>query len=865
MDFKSILPSHVRPPKRRGSFLPRTVLADRVFKATCEAQLVLVVAPSGYGKTTLLTEVFNTLEHTNTQAIWINVSDAGHDEAWLSLALTQQISSMCDVPLGNIDTFTSLVFDHFTEEQPLHVFIDNWNFLDESKSASLFERILQETAGLVRFIVSSRSNPSFNYEPLRLDGDFVVFTSSDLSFSTIECAQVLFDANSVPKPLLPLVEKTEGWPAAVQMLRLALKEAGHGFAERMDFKGSRADMTRYLSSSFFDHLPKKRQSFLLDLALFPEFNLALIDDVLGQNAAEQVKDLVHNGVFISEVARESGSYRLHPLLRDYLLERRKSGAQVGTSDDILKRAALFERQQGSYENAITFSINAKAHDIALDLISEEGPRLNSAGKVRKFSEWAHQLSTQNVDLPADVTRWHIWSLVFSGRWQEAAILAEDRPEAVDAEIQTVIATFSDNLELMQDGLANWRRERRTEDPPFQTAVMYCAEAIAFLATGQNSDAETSLHKAGFAIEQTESMFGRIWVKALTAMSYLLHGRVDIGERVIREAIKLAERYFGPKAHICSICREVAAIIAAERCADEQARRDLEQADEAEKIAHIPFIMLYTEHYSKILKTPWHSPAETTAMANPQLGLLQRALVLRDELRAYPDEATADNLWNVYKTVSGSELVDDMTSTWSLGHMQVSNSARLHLIKNEPREALAILTPLLRRIGRGEEGISSWTLDVLKAAALDRNGDRRAAVRLLIATTEKIVSGGALKTLVAERAFLEPLLPALAEAGLRAPLGDPEGWRRLRDLLQLKAFENETKAKPDPSEILEEPTDRERELLEFIHYGLSNQEIADRLGITVPTVKWHLHNLFGKLGVRNRSSAVRVGRETGFIQ
>ena len=60
------------------------------------------------------------------------------------------------------------------------------------------------------------------------------------------------------------------------------------------------------------------------------------------------------------------------------------------------------------------------------------------------------------------------------------------------------------------------------------------------------------------------------------------------------------------------------------------------------------------------------------------------------------------------------------------------------------------------------------------------------------------------------------------------------------------------------------TEREREMLEFLDGGLSNQEIGVRLGIAVPTVKWHLHNLFSKIEVRNRASAVRLARDLHLI-
>uniref|UniRef100_UPI0038BC63B4 response regulator transcription factor n=1 Tax=Aromatoleum toluclasticum TaxID=92003 RepID=UPI0038BC63B4 len=54
------------------------------------------------------------------------------------------------------------------------------------------------------------------------------------------------------------------------------------------------------------------------------------------------------------------------------------------------------------------------------------------------------------------------------------------------------------------------------------------------------------------------------------------------------------------------------------------------------------------------------------------------------------------------------------------------------------------------------------------------------------------------------------------------------------------------------------------MLGFLDSGLSNQEIADRLGLTVGTVKWHLHNLFMKLRVRNRSAAIFKAKRAGLL-
>jgi len=71
------------------------------------------------------------------------------------------------------------------------------------------------------------------------------------------------------------------------------------------------------------------------------------------------------------------------------------------------------------------------------------------------------------------------------------------------------------------------------------------------------------------------------------------------------------------------------------------------------------------------------------------------------------------------------------------------------------------------------------------------------------------------------------------------------------------------AQANPDATTDVLTRREIEILELIEQGLTNQQIASRLSLTVHTVKNHVHNLLGKLGVASRSEAVTVFRATKY--
>ena len=168
--------------------------------------------------------------------------------------------------------------------------------------------------------------------------------------------------------------------------------------------------------------------------------------------------------------------------------------------------------------------------------------------------------------------------------------------------------------------------------------------------------------------------------------------------------------------------------------------------------------------------------------------------------------------------------------------------------------------------RKGRGLADMQLTLLRASALYRMGKQATALRLVIQCAETAVRDGLYRPFLRERRFIEPMFKQLAEAGERTPLGnDPRAWRRFCDLLGLEVrAEARLVQTAEAHDAGFQITEREREMLEFLDGGLSNQEIGVRLGIAVPTVKWHLHNLFSKIEVRNRASAVRLARDLHLI-
>ncbi|MFM6854260.1 MAG: hypothetical protein ACKOUM_09295, partial [Sphingopyxis sp.] len=476
-----ILPAHTRPPRRRDGLLPRPALVARVAQAAVENRLVLISAASGFGKTTLLADTHRHVTQQGARALWLSVVEGEQDAGWLARALVDQLARLYDAEPAAGDDFGTLA-SRLVGDQPVIVMIDNWNMLESDAVNALFDRILAECEGLAHFVITSRTIPGFLFETLRLAGSFAGFTSRDLAFSTQEANDVLAGTAPDSPRLFSLIERTEGWPAGVQLLRLALEQQAGGIGPAFDFSGTRADVAEYLGKAFFRHAPADRRAFLCNIAVLDELSADILACALDDpSAAATFHAVARDNLFLSETHDRSGRLRFHSLFRDFLLSQHAQHA-TAPKTAVLQRAMDYHAGRGERELAIRYAIQADQRDAALALLAEYGPMLSGEGRVFQYAQWVDILRQRGVATTPSIDHWYCWSLVFSGRWREGVAFAAGNIAPVDAEIATIIAAFSDDQPALSRALDGWLAQA-DRGGPFRTAVMQCAIAIAGMAHG----------------------------------------------------------------------------------------------------------------------------------------------------------------------------------------------------------------------------------------------------------------------------------------------------------------------------------------------------------------------------------------------
>ena len=866
---KSRLLAHIRPPKERSGLLARPRLTGALVEAALNRRLVLVTAPSVFGKTTLLADAFRKLETDEAARIWLSVTDADRDPVWLGRMLLEQLAEQYQAQPLEGEDFGGYV-NRLGGGTLVVVMIDNWNFIESEATNHYFDRLLRETEGLANFVVASRSHPGFLFETYRMSDDYAAFGMRDLTFSAEE-AQAFLLVNAPPQPaevLHRLVGCTEGWAAGLQLLRLALNQVGRGGAARIKFSGSRADVADYLNKTLFSHLPPGRRALLCSLAVLDEVSRELAAQVMDDpRAAADFAGLERDNIFLTETGDGSQRFRFHSLFRDFLLSQHGEAAAL-PQEEILRRAGAWHTARGELEVAIPYAIRAGEAEQAVALLEDYARRrLVADGKIFLFTEWISAFLNGGGALSPLLEHWYRWSLVFSGRWTLALNFQAAEPTSREVMIDAVICAFSDDQPGLRNALERWNADGATGDA-FSVAVMRCAAAVAEMARGNLNAAAQNIHRAKFSVERTDSGFGRAWVLALSALVTLMKGRAREAEEDIREAIKTTDRMTGPGAPIARLTRQMAAVIAYHRGDAEMAATDLAFARLSPDEHGLPFIVVWAAAVARALGGGEERRFEAHLHA-PAVLLIAETYRIEAVMREGGDAGRALHMAEAFEARLATARDEDpalMTHGWTLREMHTALLARAAMLRGENEAALHLLTPVISACQRDGRGLAEQKLNLLKIALLIRQNKRPLALRLLIQTADAAVRSGLYRFFIDDRRLIEPLLPALFEAGERAPLGnDAQGWRQFAAMLGHSPLPA-ARAAQQVSELDEDlqVTARETEMLGFLDIGLSNQEIGDRLGITVPTVKWHLHNLFSKIAVRNRSSAVRFARDNRLI-
>lgn len=393
------LAGRLRPYRRTSEPVPRPRLLQRL-SAWVDSPVFLVHAPAGYGKSTLLGQY---AAQRGGPVAWLTLTEADADAVTLLHDLAHALGQAAadDTLIERVSVGPSGVVPlalprlvtwlHEHPELPTIV-LDDVHHLRSTEALDVLAALCDEAPATSSLLLGSRSRPALPLARLRAAGRLLEVDAADLRMTPAEGTAMLRAAGAQvdDAEAALVVRRTEGWPAAIYLAALLLRDgeplSSHGAVGPDD-----PHLAEYVREEVLAHADPEDATFLTRSSIFDELRPDICDAVLERtDSAERLRALVDADLLVTPSDASRSGYRVHALFRSLLqAELRDRGANE--ERELHRRASTVYRERDDWERAIHHAVAADEPGVAAELIWAVGPALVTSGRGATVDRWCAQL------------------------------------------------------------------------------------------------------------------------------------------------------------------------------------------------------------------------------------------------------------------------------------------------------------------------------------------------------------------------------------------------------------------------------------------------------------------------------------------
>ena len=398
-DAPPLVEAKLSAPRVRRGVIDR----PRILRALdADAVLTLAEAPAGYGKTTAI-RIWCATRDAALAWVTLDADDNDPSRMWRYVATAvdrirpglgrpalQRLGAAGSPIEHAVDELMSAVA---TYGDPVILVLDDLQAVTDLDCFSALEHAVLHMPGNMRMVVGTRIDPALGLAHLRAERRLTELRASDLAFNSTEAHTLLVDLGELdlsPEQIDVLVQRTEGWPAALVLAGLWLRTLDEPAERVAEFGGDQRFVADYLSTEVLAALDDDHRVFLESVAVLGQFTPELCDAVLERtDSAETLAELERANLLLSRLENDD-LWRVHQLFAEY------AGAQLeasdpGASSRIHLRAATWLRAQGRPVEAISHASAAAEHKLVAELLAEHTLTLIRTGAGRTLLRLAGTL------------------------------------------------------------------------------------------------------------------------------------------------------------------------------------------------------------------------------------------------------------------------------------------------------------------------------------------------------------------------------------------------------------------------------------------------------------------------------------------
>ena len=843
------------------------------------ARLILVSAPAGFGKTTLVSAWLAQAE--DVQPAWLSLDEGDNDPvrflAYLIAAVQVPVPGAAETaehllqspqPAAADTVLTILINDISQNGQPIIIVLDDYQAITNPSVHQALSYLVDHLPPTLHLLINTRSDPPLPLSRLRARGQLLEIRADDLRFSLNEAGRFfsqVMDLSLANEELAVLEQRTEGWIAGLQLAGLSMQGRDDLADFIAAFAGSNRYILDYLTDEVLDQRPEGTRSFLLQTSILNNLCGPLCDAVTCQTTGQATLERIDQAnLFLIPLDEARHWYRYHHLFAE-VLRQRLHKEQSSNLPELHRRARVWLENNGLAHEAIPHSLAGHDFDQAARLIEHIHGDKWQSGEIKTLQNWLAALPAESWQSHPRLWLIQAWAAMTVGEFDAAdemlheaetalSLLDEETARGLHAEL---LAFRASHASLTQDPQAVKLAEMALQELPsdyWMRGMLVVFLGSAYYTMGDLDAAAGALALApGARSGDTGLRPHQIHLLAFGGMVQLAKGNLQAARSLVSQALNLAEPGGEPIPYVGTLMAYMAASLVL---------YELGEIDLVESYLNrcltlaISFGSAEVQIFALSGLVRSHLARDDIKTAAGYIGRIDGLLdahTFNLSISAYVRYHRFQLLLKQGNLAAAEEWATP-PSEW-LGPL---NAYALHRVAQSQLliaqgefaaalEKLQILIAETEIAGHITLLVKALILQALAHHGLGRSSHAQAALEnaLALAGTE-----GFVQAFVDEGQPIESLLLQARQRSRFANYID-----NLLDTFRAK------KSKQHQPDLLPEPlSERELEVLRLAAAGATNMEIAERLFITLPTVKKHMGNIFVKLDTSNRTQAVTHARE-----
>lgn len=743
--------------------------------------------------------------------------------------------------------------------------LDDFHHIRSADVHTSVQLLLEHLPPSVKLILAGRTRPPLALGRLRATGLVTELDADDLRFTLPEGIAFL-QQHIIAEPLAygdmeTLVRRTGGWVAGLKLAVLALNKQPDRRHVIDTFSGAHVFLREYFTETALRQQPEAVQSFLLKTSILKQLIGSLCDAVTGQtDGANMLARLWQDNLFIT-CNEDQTWYRYHDLFAEMLSSQlqRQFPDQIA---DLHRRAATWYVAHDMSADAVNHLLFIEDWETAAEVIEDVGLReLAESGEDSRLLRWVQRLPETvvqrhktllfvylrlaNLALPRDEVTRFLHCIEDNLTAKSPAALTPDERDVLD-EVQQI------TRRLVKDRLIAPLTPSRLPDPRWQLL-----DALLITETFYKPKTDEVGARVRDIYNQARvegNLFAAIFAGTDLSNRALVRGNLRQSEKLAYQVLQQALFQRGHLPEPASIALALLSQVCLARNDLARAHQLLDRAlvvDPNPTSSNMPLTIAMIRARLQSAEGR-HAEAEATIQAARTLQALRPSGAWRDrDLAAH--EARLGVRRGDWETAQQLLIEAETDESHALSQLV---EAEIRLAQGQADRAEPLLAQFVAQYPAGFPNESSLEARLLWAQALFAQCKMNQARRALSETVQMAAPEGFIRPFLDHGRPLAPLLALMVHMGALSA----EAGRFVGEVLRLLGPATEATtvlpaASLDSLATATSITTREQEVLRLLSEGLSNRQMADRLCVSVGTIKTHLTNIYGKLGVNCRVQAV----------